>query len=46
MFISPTPMPKTLFVYKSAKYKHIKLLKHKYCYSLSQTMGITYGASI
>jgi len=26
MFISPTMMPKTLFVYKSAKYKHIKLL--------------------
>jgi len=36
----------TLFVYKSAKYKHIHRLKHKYCYSLSQTLDITYGTFI
>jgi len=36
----------TLFVYKSAKYKHINNLKYKYCYSLSQTLDITYGTYI
>jgi len=45
MYISPTMMSKTLFVYTSAKYKH-NLLKHKYRYSLSQTMDITYGTFI
>jgi len=41
MYISPTMMS-THFVYKSAKYKHTNLLKYKYCYSLSQTLDITY----
>ena len=37
-----TDCQQTLFVYKSAKYKHINLLKFKYCYLLSQTLDITY----
>jgi len=45
MYISPTMMS-TVVVYKSAKYKHILLLKHKYCYSLSQTLDITHGTFI
>jgi len=47
MYISPSMMStNTLFVYKSAKYKHINLLKYKYCHSLSQTLDITYGTFI
>jgi len=41
MYISPTRMSTN-----SAKYKHINLLKHKYCYPLSQTLDITYGTFI
>jgi len=37
---------KTLCVYKQATYKHINLLKHKYCYPLSQTLDITYDTFI
>jgi len=36
----------TAFVYKSAKYKHINPLKHKWCNPLSQTLDNTYGTFI
>ena len=46
MCISPTMMTTNFIVYISAKYKHINILKYKYCYSLSQTLDITYGTFI